>query len=157
MKYGLVVRLVDGTFYVGRFETLNEAFAALRGMIRRRDARGEGRKSTTHILRRATFAICELDRNNGPTDIAITGGMVEALVYGNILPNDDEELARALFDEFRVPMMQRPDEAGSEDSGQRSTHYQRGAPLRCGALEEGSGGEKHDMQHPTPDVAVINC
>jgi hypothetical protein len=115
MNYGLITRLVDGSSYVGRFETLNEAFAALRGLIRRRDTGKGGCESPRRILRRATFAICELDRNNGPRDIAITGGMVEALIYGKVLPNDDEELARALFDEFRVQgsMIQRRDEAGS--------------------------------------------
>ena len=103
MNYGLVIRLADRQCYMSRFETLNQAFTALRGVIRRRDVRGEGRGSTTHSLRGATFAICELDRNDGPTDISVRDGMVEALIYGNILPNDDEEMARDLFDQFRKP------------------------------------------------------
>ncbi len=56
---------------------------------------------TSRSLRGATFAICELDRNDAPTDIAVRDGMVEALIYGNLLPNDDEEMARNLFDQFR--------------------------------------------------------
>jgi hypothetical protein len=100
MNYGLVTRLADGASYVSRFETLNAAFAALRDVIRRRDARAGGR-IISRSLRGATFAICELDYNGEPTGISLRDGVVDALIDGHIFPNDDEEMARDLFDQFR--------------------------------------------------------